>query len=705
MNARFLKYLPIILIGALLAAFYPYPHQQNVNQHKKEVLAHTILGSLSNYHYAPKNVDDDFSEDVFNTYLERLDYNKRFLLKKDVKELEKYKDDLDDQLIRGDYTFFNLANKIIEQRVTEAQGYYRAILAQPFELEKSGKIELDPKKTDWASNTKKLEKRWEESLKHQTLNKILDLEKEREEAIKNSDTAAIAKMTDAELEAEARKKILKSHDDWFHRMEKIDERDRLSSYWNSVTMVYDPHTNFYPPKDKENFDIAMSGRLEGIGATLQEKDGLIKVTRIVPGSASWRQGQLKSGDIILKVAQGRDEPVSIVDMRLDDAVKLIRGPKGSEVRLTVKKLDGTTIVIPIIRDVVILEETYAKSAVAVDKETGQRVGYIKLPKFYADFTRSGGRSCANDVKLEIEKLKKENISGIILDLRDNGGGSLADVVEMAGLFIEQGPIVQVNGGKNAGGIRTHPDTDPRVQYDGKLVILVNQFSASASEIMAAAMQDYKRAVIIGSPTYGKGTVQRFIDLDQLLQGENQVKPLGAMKLTIQKFYRINGGATQKKGVTPDIILPDEYTYVEMGEKEMDYVMPWDEIAPALYDETDKVDDLDELREKSNARTSTDSTFIKIEANAKRLKQVQDKTEYSLKLSEYKMTKEKEKEEADKYQNVYQEIPNLEIQTLEIDLPTIESDTTKQTLNEEWHKELRKDPYLKEAMEVIRDIDS
>ena len=355
-------------------------------------------------------------------------------------------------------------------------------------------------------------------------------------------------------------------------MDKIDESDWLSIYLNSITTIYDPHTAYFPPQDKENFDIAMSGQLEGIGARLTSKGGFIVVAEIVPGSACWRQGQLKVGDKILKVGQGDEEPIDITDMRTDHAVKYIRGKKGTEVRLTVKQVDGSVITIPIIRDIVILEETYTKSAVIDNK------GYINLPKFYADFSGNGGRDCSDDVKNEILKLKEEGVEGIILDLRNNGGGSLQDVVEMAGLFIKEGPIVQVKA--KVGKPRVYSDTDESVYYDGPLVVMVNTYSASASEILAAAMQDYGRAVIVGgSPTtFGKGTVQRAFDLDGFVsEAYDEIKPLGALKLTLQKFYRIDGGTTQLKGVTPDIILPDTWSYLNVGEKDQEFPIPWDEI--------------------------------------------------------------------------------------------------------------------------------
>ncbi|MEL7342220.1 MAG: S41 family peptidase, partial [Bacteroidota bacterium] len=362
----------------------------------------------------------------------------------------------------------------------------------------------------------------------------------------------------------------------FERLRKVTLRERRADFINAALSIYDPHTGYFPPKDRSNFNMEMSGKLEGIGARLSPEDGNIKVVYIVPGSACFKQGDLEVNDVIMKVAQGEEEePVDVSQMELDDAIQLIRGKKGTMVRLTVKKIDGSEMEIPIIRDVVEIEETFAKSAILEREEDGQRVGYIDLPSFYFDFNDRNGRRCATDIKREVEKLQAEGVDGIVIDLRDNLGGSLTDVVEMSGYFIEQGPIVQVRSKR--GRPQVLSDSDPDVLYDGPLVIMVNSFSASASEIMAAALQDYDRAIVVGTTSYGKGTVQRFVDLDNILRG-NQTDPLGDIKLTIQKFYRINGGATQHRGVVPDIILPDQYSQLEIGEREQEYSMPWDEIS-------------------------------------------------------------------------------------------------------------------------------
>ncbi|MEM9023987.1 MAG: S41 family peptidase, partial [Bacteroidota bacterium] len=514
----------------------------DADKRKGEVLIEVIMESLKRRHFLEPKVNDEFSSNVYALYLKRLDFGKRFLLASDVRKLSTYRTRLDDQITARKYDFFDQSVDIMEKRLKEADTYYQAYLGKPFDFTIDEAIETDPDKLEFAADQDALKERWRKLLKSQVLarlvNKLEAQEKAREEGATAEDKPIVDKSFE-QLEEESRKAVRKTYDNLFRRLGQLDREDRMAIYINAIVNVYGPHTGYFPPKDKENFDISMSGRLEGIGARLQERDGFIKVASIVPGSASHRRGELKEGDIILKVAQGDDEPVDVVDMPLDDAVKLIRGKKGTEVRLTVKKIDGNTTIIPIERDVVIIEETYAKSAVLESENTKQKIGYIKLPKFYADFARKGGPESADDVEKEIAKLKKEGVDGMILDLRNNGGGSLQEAVKMAGLFIPKGPVVQVKGrGPEA---RVFKDYDSSVSYDGPLVVMVNRFSASASEILAAAMQDYDRAVIMGSETsFGKGTVQNFFALDRLLPAQFQsVKPLGELKLTTQKFYRID----------------------------------------------------------------------------------------------------------------------------------------------------------------------
>ena len=659
-----------------------------------------MMQGFNQEHYLDMNINDQFSEKVYDLYVKRLDYNKTFLLQEDIDKLKRYRDQLDDEIKNGSFEFFNLSMEIIRKRQTEAKQYYKDFLNTPFDFTKDESIEMDAKKKSYAADKNALKEAWRKSMKYQVMTRLNEIMDVQEKAKETKDTS-VKIMTNVEMEADARKKVLKTNDEWFKRLDEYNLKDWTAVYFNTIANSYDPHSDYLAPKDKASFDIQMSGQLEGIGAQLQEKDGTIKVTNIIPGSPSARQGILKAGDAILKVAQGDKEPVDIEGMRLDDAVQLIRGKKGTEVRLTVKKVDNSIIIISIIRDIVIIEETYAQSAIINNKN---KIGYIRLPVFYADFNKNGGRNCSNDVKQEVLKLKKEGVEGIIIDLRDNGGGSLQDVVDMAGLFVKSGPMVQVKGRNGAPYILE--DKDTAVYFDGPLVIMVNTSSASASEIMAAAMQDYHRAIIIGTTqTYGKGTVQRIYNMDDYLKPEfEEIKPLGSVKMTVQKFYRINGGATQLKGVTPDIIVPDPYTLIDRGEKESDYPMPWDEIKPANYTPWYKgIGTYDRAKENSKKRISSSPSFKLVSQEAERFKKQYDKTNSTLNLEKYRKEQKIVKEESKKFEDIYKEIPDETIANLAADLPTITSDTSKVSRNKEWLKNLKKDPYIFEATNVVNDL--
>ncbi|MDT8308982.1 MAG: carboxy terminal-processing peptidase, partial [Bacteroidales bacterium] len=645
------------------------------NDYRENVIIRTVLTTLNFYHYQPVDINDKFSETVFINYIEALDRNKKFFLAEDIKQVERYKYSIDEELNSGKYLFFSEIEDIVTKRIDEAEQYYKNALENPFDFTVDEEIELDPDKVDYANTKEELQEEWRKAMKYQVMTRIHHELSIQEKAVEKTDTVVEIKSF-SEIEQKARQDLLDTHNDWFERLKKLDRIDRFASFINAVTTVYDPHTNYFPPKIREDFDIAMSGQLEGIGAVLTEKGGFVQVTEIVPGSPSWKQGDLKEGDVILKVAQGDDESVSIVGMRLDEAVKLIRGHKGSVVNLTVKKkIDDEIVLISITRDVVQMEETYAKSAI-ITSSKGKKTGYIFLPKFYVDFNNIyTGRSAARDVLLEIEKLKNDGVDAIILDLRNNGGGSLPDVVKMTGYFIKHGPVVQVANPKTK--TELLKDVDPAIQYKGPVVVMVNKISASASEILAAALQDYQRAVIVGSPTtYGKGTVQQLIDLDMLVD-DNEGKPLGSIKLTMQKFYRVNGGATQLKGVVPDIIIPDQYRYIEFGEKELDNPMPWSKIKSTAYQKWDgPFPDLKNLRKKSEQRVNECDDFAVIEEHALRIKAQREQTTETLNLEKYRAKREKYKKETEKFNQIMDKETPLLVKFTSADKTTFVEDSVK-----------------------------
>lgn len=664
---------------------------------KNDVIFELILGSLGSNHYSPVKIDDAFSEKVYELYIKRLDYSKKFLLQSDIDALSKYRRDIDDQLNNHRHEFYNKSVEFITKRIKEKETWAKEYLSKPLDYTIDEEYETDGEKASYAKSEADLKKEWEKMLKYQVLARIDDVLNRQEKAAEKKDTSVTIKSFDS-VEVDARRKTLKNNEEYFKRLNKISARDRFSQFANAITGIYDPHTEYFAPKEKKKFDQGMSGQFEGIGARLMQKDGILKVSEIIPGSPSYKQGELKAGDDIIKVGQGFNEAVDVTNMDMDDAIELIKGKKGTEVRLTVKKSDGTTKIIPITRDVIEMEDVFAKSAILDNKN---KIGYIYLNSFYTPFGGSGNRRCSQDIRKEIEKLKKQNVKGIILDLRDNGGGSLQEVVEMAGLFFPKGPVVQVKSKNNM--ISVMEDKNPDIAWDGPLAVMVNHSSASASEILAAAIQDYKRGVIIGTPSFGKGTVQSFTDLDMyLLPQFDTIKPVGAIKITQQKFYRINGGATQLKGVTPDVLLPDPYAMLELGEKELDNPMPWDEINKANYAEFTNIN-YPAVVKGSQARVKKSTQFGLIEQQAKEIKSKKDDTKYNLNLTKFRAEQKQIREQNKKYEDLRKEIKGFSAQLMDEDLAHFANDTAKAGREKRWAGNVAKDIYIHEAANVLNDL--
>jgi carboxyl-terminal processing protease len=691
---------------------------------KEEFLTKIVIKSLASWHYSPPKIDDAFSRKVHGLEIKRLDAQKRFLLQEDLDTLSRFETDIDNELNQGSLDFFQVASTLLRRRIQEAQAMTAVLLETPLDLNTEDSLPLEPEKLPWAKNKEELRDRWAKLLKYQVLTHVQDVkeskdkdkeeklreeskEKPKPEASKGSKgpktppKAGEKTASPQEMEKSAREYVKRSTRRLFERMLKEDKLERVSSYLNAVGNTHDPHTEYFKPEAKEDFDLSMTGTLEGIGAVLREDDGFIKVVSIVPGSASWRQKEIKAEDKILKVAQGNDEPVDLVEASVNEAVRLIRGRKGTEVRLTVQKPSGRIQVVPIIRDVVVVEETYAKSAIMSPPGSKKKVGYINLPAFYHDFNNSRGRTASADVRDELEKLKAENVDGVVLDLRNNGGGALDDAVKMAGLFFKTGPVVQIKDQK--GNTTVLNDQDADVTYDGPLVVMINTFSASASEIVAAALQDYGRAVVVGTDTtFGKGTVQSMLDLDAYLPPAfNSFRPMGSLKLTIQKFYRINGGTTQYKGVVPDIMIQDAYSNLEVGEKNLEYPMPWDTVSSLAYSKWPKRPDLAGLRKKSQGRIKADPFAQKMLELADKLAKQRDRAYASLNKAKFVQEQENARKETEKFEALQKENANLKVAPLA--LGRAPADSLEEEKEKKWREGLAKDFYLREAVNVLGDM--
>jgi carboxyl-terminal processing protease len=708
-KAAFMKFRgPIFLSLALAAAlwFAFVPKKISVNGDDKEaMLMKLILTFVEQLHFNPKSLDDKFSENLYDLYIKNLDGYKRFLTQDDLKKLEGFRNQLDDEAKTGEYEFFDLSLQLYDAAVKKNQTYYREILSKPLDLSTAESFETDPEKRSFPKNDAEVKALWHKLLKYEILGKILDKE-EGQKQFKPGD-ANVSPKTTAQIEEEARKDLLKSYDDYFDRLGKLKRSDRLSTYLNCVTHLFDPHTDFFEPVDKQDFDINMSGRLEGIGARLQNVGDFTKVSEIVVGGPAWKGKELQEGDMILKAAQGDSEEwKDFTGMLTNEVVTYVRGKKGTKVRLQVKKADGSTKEISITRDEVIFDETYAKSLILDSSNGKDKIGFIYLPKFYADFQNANGRYCAPDVAAEIEKLKADQVKGIVIDLRNNGGGSLNDVVKMSGFFIENGPIVQVKSRNTSPEILN--DRDPAVKFNGPLVIMVNNYSASASEIMAAALQDYGRAIIVGSKsTYGKGTVQRFFSLDQAVSESKNMAPLGDIKITLQKYYRINGGSTQLRGVVPDIILPDSYHYLPLGEREEDYPLEWTEIKPAFYSQNVyKIKNLDALKKRSQERISQDPGFQKILEQARYLDNERKNSSLSLRLEDFRKMNEEDEKRNVEYRNSFKDVVNSNVRNAAADVKAIESaqdDGKTKAKNKEFIEGVSKDIYIRETLKIMQDM--
>ena len=671
---------------------------QGIN--KDQALNQVIFTALNQFHISPKNLDDTYSKSVYELYLKRLDFSKRFFLQSDIDFLDRYKYLIDDELKLGTNQFYTTSQSIFKERIAQAKKYAQVSLTQPLLRQGTEWVEFDGKKRKFCRSEKEIQNYWRQIMKEQVINQYLllvdsELSGNVKEQILDTRTLKI----DKRLEKRAVEKVAKNFKQIFDRLEKENEDEKKELYVNSLISVFDSHTSYFPPDQKKEFDIAISGKLEGIGAVLQEENGFIKVTQIVPGSPCWLEGQLKENDLILKVAQGNKDGVDVVGSRVSDVVRLIRGKKGTKVRLTVKKPSGQVLLVPIIRDVVVIEETYAKSAVITDERSKKKMGYIYLPKFYRDFEDARGRNTTDDIKKEISKLLQQDVQGIIIDLRNNSGGALKDAIDMSGLFIEQGPIVQVKGRDERSFV--HSDLDLSIYYKGPLLVIVNSYSASASEIFAAAMQDYRRALIVGtSSSFGKGTVQTFIDFDQTFPGIAEVfSPLGSLKVTIQKFYRITGESTQFRGVVPDIILPDSSAYLEVGEKHLDYPLPWDTISAVTFESWNKNRDLSAIRKHSSERVKHSNGFKSLQRYISQIKQERESTNIQIALPQAIARRHDVEVENKSFENQQKPFEYLKIYgTINRDSKSVESQK-----QQEWLKTLSKDPYLEESVSLIQEL--
>ena len=666
---------------------------------KDSLVIQLITYVLDQAHYLDIEIDDNFSEKVFDSFLENIDPYKRYLYQSDIDMLSKYKYEIDDAFNQPNLEFFNLVYEILIQRIDEAKQISQEVLSKPFDFQLEEIFNFDIEELQYVNTKANLVERWRKLMKVYLIENFHDEIKEDERTFKKDSTFKARSYS--EIEIETREILNETMADYFVIMEEEFQRQHwFSIYLNSFVSQYDPNTSYLDPEDRDRFNIDMSGNYAGIGAVLRKKVDKIEITELISGGPAWRNNSLEKGDVILKVRQENDsEPVSIVGYRLADAVKLIKGEKGTNVFLTVKKVDGTVSEISIERDIVLLEETYIKSSL-VEKD-GNNYGIINIPKFYIDFENQDNRDAAKDLKIEINRLKEQAVQGLVIDLRNNGGGSLKTVVDMAGMFIESGPVVQVKYfDKEKQVLR---DRDRSILWKGPLVILVNEGSASASEILAAAMQDYKRAIIIGgNQTWGKGTVQNVFPLNRMVRG-NTKGDLGALRYTTQKYYRVNGGSVQLEGVKSDINLPFRYKYIDFGEKDSENPLQWDEIENINYKKWNSNFDFDFAIKNSQERMKESEHLKLVDENAKWIKDVREKKIFNLNYQKFRSELEENIKTTDKFKKLDNFSLDYSFKSLPYESQMIENDSVLGTKRERWHKSLNKDIYIGEALNVLSDL--
>ena len=687
----------VFLFGAL---FFAFNTSKSENQESPELRQRKLLSTigqlLESEHYSPRNIDDAFSKEVFNAYLKALDPEKNTFLQTDLDGLTKYSTTIDDEIHGATISFQPAVSRIYEIRIKETQALFNQIMDKPFDFSKDDSVLLNTDKLGYPKDEVERAKRWEMLLKYRTIERYASLIDERE---KNKGKEKFVIKNDSTLEAESRAYIKKSYKKRLESFEKTFTKEkRFELFLNAITGLMDPHTDYLAPIEKRSFTEQMSGVIYGIGAQLTQDDFGIRIASIQPGGPAWKSGQIVVNDVIVKIAQGADEPVDVSGYETTDAVKLIRGNLGTEVRLTFRKPDGTFKVVSLIREKIVLDEGYARSVVIQNGE--DKYGYILLPDFYADFEREEGHRCSEDVAAEIKKLKAENVKGIIIDVRFNGGGSLYEVVQMAGLFIDKGPVVQIRN--KEGRAQTLYDETPGILYDGPLVVMANEFSASASEIFAGAMQDYKRGIVVGSSsTYGKGTVQRNVAFGKPLDSLGIQTEYGSVKLTFQKFYRISGSSTQKKGVVPDVILPDEYEYLKYREKDNESALSWDEMERARYMVWPNNAQLSQVVQVTNSKLQNDTALNKFKQNLLWVSS-QIETPVYLKLDKYQAFKKRIQEVSKQNEQALKLKTPMKLAPIKVDYNKFYNnpDKSKQDRYQAWIKDLAKDFQVNESSKIL-----
>lgn len=704
-NFKLNKFLLLIPLTSLMFCF----NSPQNDDEKMQTIMVSVKNTLSYLHYSPKPINDAYSKDVYKHYFELADPAKRYFLQSDMDEFAKHETKLDDYINQGDLTFYKLTIDRLYQRVDEIDKMTQDIFTKPINLEEDETLILEPKLKKTPANKQEQYNEWKKFIKYNILQEIESMnskeetQKEKKDSVqkfKLKDTIKLEILTPQQKLTKATDEVKDLVKETFTRFKKRKKMDWFTVYMNAYTEVFDPHTNYYSPKDKEDFDTQFKGKVIGIGALIQEKKGYLYLGALTIGAPAWKSKQLSEGDKILKVkSKPKEDAVNVVGMLADEAVRLIRGEKETPVTLTVQKKDGTIRDVTMIREEVAIEDTFAKSII-VNSPNGKKYGFINLPSFNADFEDEKGRNASDDIKNEIIKLKAQGIEGIVLDLRNNGGGSLTEVGDIMGLFMNAGPYVQVKDGN--GKIQTLKNKQESPIWNGPLVIMQNELSASASEILAGAMQDYGRAIVVGSPqSFGKGTVQTFVDLNRFLNTEDD---FGSLKLTIQKFYRVTGESNQRKGIVSDIQMKDFFTFAEIGERYDDFALAWDKIPSANFQRMNNFD-VKALEKASSDRMAKNPNYQLLLESAQWREQLNKEETITLNINKFNELMKQRKAQIEKFKKLSKFDNGLKFAMYPAEIEREKKDEAFKKKSEMWMKNLQKDSYLQEAMNIIADMKS
>lgn len=707
MLKKLMKFNKVFFLAPLMGLMFCFNAPKNDDE-KMHLIMVNVKNALSYVHYNPKAINDAYSQEVYQKYFESIDPAKRYFLQSDMEEFSKHKNQLDDYLNgKGNLVFFNQTIDRLYTRVDEIDKITQDILSKPINLDEEDELILEPKLKKSPANKQELYNEWKRYIKYNILQEIETMtskeeaQREKKDSViahKAVDTINVKTLTLEQKKIKATEEIKDLMAHTFKRFKKRKKMDWFSVYMNAYTEVFDPHTSYYSPKDKEDFDTYFSGKVIGIGAQIQEKKGYLYMGPLVVGAPAWKSKQITEGDKILKVkANPKAEHTNVVGMLVDEAVRLIRGEQGTEVVLTLQKKDGSIKEVKLIREEVSIEDTFARSSV-INAPNGDKLGYIYLPSFNADFEDPKGRNASDDVKAEIEKLKTQNVKGIIFDVRNNGGGSLTEVVDIMGLFMKSGSVVQVKDGNGKINVLKNRSNSPI--WEGPLVVMQNELSASASEILAGAVQDYGRGVVIGSPhSFGKGTVQTFIELNRFLRNDDD---FGALKMTIQKFYRVSGKSTQLKGVEADLPMKGVFSYAEIGEKHQDNALPWDQVPAAEFQPILGLN-IKTLANNSAKRLAENKNYQLLIESAQWREQLDKEEKITLNLKKFDALMKTRKEQIKKFKALSKFDNKLNINLHQDEQERTKKDEVFAKKSETWLKNLKRDVYLQEAVNVMTEL--